>query len=264
MRKWAPNLEQRAQIEMGTFRTLLLLAPGNKSIVPALIGMLSERSPETSIKAAWILSAVGPKAEEAVPQLTSLLGDTHSTAFVRTAAARALGEIGRPTTRAILGLIRALSVSETGLVTETVNALGKFGQRAQQAVPALLTLLDQAYWGPLWTEKSPPRVMADVVAKAIAKIGLEDTTNALQLIRICRVRSEHDRFRSINILAAAAAFEKNLDLLIQICRDPTQKEEDRLAALRACRGLAREKPNLITVISRWNSRDPSSMPWPAH
>ena len=242
MRKWAPGLERRYQIEMGAFRALTLLGPQGKPALPALVKMVSDPSAETRRRAAWVLGVIGPEAGKAAPELCLLVRDLDPN--VRLAAARALGTIGAESKLPVFALLGALHSGDKRLAAEAVTALGDLGIKAQVAIPSLLAVLEQADWTQTFSSAGPiPPLRYDIVCRAISRIGLQNTTHALQFVRLCREKAAAG-FHQTSILRSSAlqivaGSESNLRLLIQICRDPKQAEEDRLALLPGFGSLAR-------------------------
>ena len=89
--------------------------------------------------AAGALGKLGPEASEAIPALTRALADPE--AYVRQEVAKALGEIGP---EAVPALILALKDESGGVREAAVKALGAIGPEAEEAVPALIRIMEQA------------------------------------------------------------------------------------------------------------------------
>jgi HEAT repeat protein len=87
--------------------------------------------------AAWSLASIG---SEAVPALTGLL--TNSSAQIRCRAAVTLGLAGKPAEPALPALLNALNDSDRNTRREAADALGCIGQEPNLVVPALTRLLD--------------------------------------------------------------------------------------------------------------------------
>jgi HEAT repeat protein len=108
--------------------------------VPALTAALAD--PRIRGGAAEALGTIGPAASVATAPLLLLLGDTTATWRERGNAADALGEIGAPA--AVPGLARGLADPEDWVRRGCARALGKIGDAALPATPALLGALADA------------------------------------------------------------------------------------------------------------------------
>ncbi|MHB1561426.1 MAG: HEAT repeat domain-containing protein [Isosphaeraceae bacterium] len=129
------------------------LGPAAARAVPCLIQVVDEpRTGNTKVDkdnerlrsaAIQVLGRIGPAAAEAVPKLFPGTGDGRIANGQATgqdwAMSRALGRIGRP---AIPALIRALQGKDPDLRRFAVGSLGLMQDEAAEAVPALITALD--------------------------------------------------------------------------------------------------------------------------
>jgi serine/threonine-protein kinase len=107
--------------------------------VPALTGVLRDRSPDVRWRAAEALGKIGADAASSVPSVAALLDDTDD--LVRGEAAKALGRFGSAAGTAVPALSGALRHPEVAFRREVAKALAKIGPAAQGAVPALTVAL---------------------------------------------------------------------------------------------------------------------------
>ncbi len=107
--------------------------------VPALTGVLRDRSPDVRWRAAEALGKIGADAVSSVPSVAALLDDTDD--LVRGEAAKALGRFGSAAGPAVPALSSGLRHPEVAFRREVAKALAKIGPAAQGAVPALTAAL---------------------------------------------------------------------------------------------------------------------------
>jgi len=108
------------------------MGPNAKPAVPALIGLLQEKSGNTQGYAARALGAIGPAAAEAIPALAGLLEDKNQ--FARVSAAEALGRLGPSAVRT---LVQALQSKDWLVRAKAIQGLGALGSAAAPAATAL-------------------------------------------------------------------------------------------------------------------------------
>src|SRR6185436_19518662 len=109
-----------------------------------------------SRNAAMALSALGPEADPAIPNLVAALSDYSP--LVTQEAANTLGKIGKPAVPALVERLRAGPTSDTVWV---VRALIPMGPQAREAAPELAKLIRL------------PNPIADYSVMALASIGAE-------------------------------------------------------------------------------------------
>jgi hypothetical protein len=131
--------------------------------VPPLMEMLTNSNPQIRCRAAMALGMIGKEAEPAVPALVAMLHDPNrASGFsaartrgvagfantlhdpesnTRREAADALGWIGQQPDSVIPALINAFDDKEVEFTA--IMSLGAFGERATNAIPALLALLSR-------------------------------------------------------------------------------------------------------------------------
>jgi len=108
------------------------MGPNARPAVPALIGLLQEKSGNTQGYAARALGAIGPAAAAAIPALAGLLDDKNQ--FARVSAAEALGHLGPS---AVPTLIQALQNRDWLVRAKAAQGLAALGSAATPAVAAL-------------------------------------------------------------------------------------------------------------------------------
>jgi HEAT repeat protein len=121
-------------------RPLSAAGPEARDAVPELTKIAGDGSllPKTRWEAIRTLQKIGPEAKPAVPALIKALGDEND--LVREHAAEALGEIGDP--MAAPHLIRVLTDRATMVRRDAVRSLGQLGPAAKDALPAVKKLLE--------------------------------------------------------------------------------------------------------------------------
>jgi HEAT repeat protein len=111
--------------------------------VPALLDLLAhttKRSLQQSI--AYAFGEIGPAANQAVPQLMSLVqSDKEPDGALRDVAAASLGKIGPGAAEAVPLLAAALKSDDVRLLSIAAEALGNIGAPAKRAIPALLNAM---------------------------------------------------------------------------------------------------------------------------
>lgn len=113
-----------------------IAAMGEKAVPRATKAL---ENPEVRLYAARVLQRIGPKAEAAVPALTTALS-VDDPEFKREAQ-YALAMIGAPAAVATPELIKSLTSSDEDVRNSATFALGSIGQGAKDAVPALTQAL---------------------------------------------------------------------------------------------------------------------------
>ena len=114
-------------------------APGE--VAPALTGALADSEPSVRKHAALALAKVGPPAEAVSPLLAALADNDGG---VRAAAASALGEV-KPADAIILKALEKVAAGDKDVSARlaAIAALGRHGDRAADAVPALIEILKE-------------------------------------------------------------------------------------------------------------------------
>ncbi|MEX2666881.1 HEAT repeat domain-containing protein [Candidatus Uabimicrobium amorphum] len=127
-----------------------------EEVVPALIPLLQDQNSGVRSSAVSALGLFGKKAEKAVPSIVSLLKDPDED--VRRKTEKSLKNIG--TAETITVFIQLLQNQDSVIRSFAVEILGRIGEKAHSAVPALiLALKDQDSW------------VRSSVAEALGKIG---------------------------------------------------------------------------------------------
>ena len=126
---------------------------------PALAELVKSGDPKFRREVIETIGQIGPHAAEAAATAVSeALRDDDPT--IRSAAAVALGHIGRDSKPAVLALIAALKDTDCIVQTFAIEALGRIGPHAQEATAGLIETLHD--------EHPPVRAAA---ARAIGRIG---------------------------------------------------------------------------------------------
>jgi HEAT repeat protein len=148
-----PGIRERAAYALG------LLREGAAPAVTALARALNDPEDDVRQWSAWSLGRIGPEATMAVDDLRAALYDPES--WVRRNAAESLGKLGPEAEPAIPDLVALVERERNGTVSDVaIEALTGFGPTAVDAVPVLVTALDDDFYG--------VRVAA---ARALAAIG---------------------------------------------------------------------------------------------
>jgi HEAT repeat protein len=116
-----------------------------KDAVPALVKALENEDFHTQYWACRVLGAIGPQAAEASPHLANAL--RKGITSVRRNAATALGNIG-PSDESVTVLTEALDDPLQFVRDDAVIALGKYGSKAQSAVPKIKEMLQRPSLAP--------------------------------------------------------------------------------------------------------------------
>jgi HEAT repeat protein len=101
--------------------------------------VLQDKDKDVRSAAAYALGGIGKDAKDAVPALILVLQDKDKD--VRSNAANALGRIGKDAKDAVPALI--LVLQDKDVRSNAANALGRIGKDAKDAVPALILVLEK-------------------------------------------------------------------------------------------------------------------------
>lgn len=134
--------------------------------VPPLTGLLTNSSPQIRCRAAVALGLIGKSAEPALPALLNALDDSDRN--TRRKAADALGCIGQEPDLIVPALARLLD--DPDMEDVTAKALGDFGDRATNAIPALLTRFQAEYNS---RDQTRGQYRSDDIALALNRISPE-------------------------------------------------------------------------------------------
>ena len=125
-------------VRVAAAKALWQLEHRAEAVVPVLVQALED--PTVRWHASFVLGEIGPEAAGAVPALVRVLQRERVPRALRAppSSAIALGQIGRP---AVPELIRCLHDERPVVRTAAAIALGLMGRAAETAIPALLQLL---------------------------------------------------------------------------------------------------------------------------
>jgi hypothetical protein len=137
--------------------------------VPPLMEMLTNSNPQIRCRAAMALGMMGKPAEPAVPALAELLHDPDRN--TRREAADALGCIGQQPDFVIPALIK-VSFDDKDVESAAIASLGALGERATNAIPALLALFSAEYNS---LDQTRGQYRIENIALALNKISPEVT-----------------------------------------------------------------------------------------
>jgi HEAT repeat protein len=177
-------------------------AIGSPDAVPALTEALADAEAGVLERAAVALRDLGARStarDRAVPRLVQALDD--GTYLDRTAALRALAELGTDALGAVPALVRALGGTkapreETYVRVGAATALGKLGPRARAAVPSLAAALGD-----------PQPEVRRASAEALAALDDRSDSVIRGLIASTRDTDESVRLASLNALRRLGAPE---------------------------------------------------------
>ena len=135
------------------------LGPDAGNAVTVLKDALTDRNTvEIRRRAAEALSAIGPKAKPALPELIILLKDPNPS--VRAAAAEAVGKFEGVGKEVVPSLIDVLDDPNPIVRINAINSLSSFGSDAQSALPQLIEGLSD-----------PDRVIRKTIINALSRLG---------------------------------------------------------------------------------------------
>ncbi len=159
-------------------RALGAMGKAARPAVPALFAALADPSESVRFEAAQALSRLEPGPAD-VPSLAAALSSRD--AYVRGFAAWALGNLGPAAAEAVPALVTALNEDETATVVAA--ALARIGTGAAEAVPALVTSLRSPDAGRRWRAA---RTLGRIGAPAAAAVpdleaALKDPNEGVRL-----------------------------------------------------------------------------------
>jgi RNA polymerase sigma factor (sigma-70 family) len=119
---------------------LLRLGADAKDLAPLVLQMAADAQDDDRAHALWALPALEVDVGEAVPVLVRALED-HSAQYARMLAAQALGQYGPRAKQALPALKAALSDADPQVRVDAAGALWKVGKDATKVLPVLVDAL---------------------------------------------------------------------------------------------------------------------------
>lgn len=209
--------------------------PTKPAELASLIATVAHGTPAERERAAMQLGRWGPQAAAAIPVLTRALSD--SSAVIRTAAARALGDIGPGVATdkaALTTLIDVLHDHDWRVREAAARTLGQLGAQAGLAIPALSQALGNAQ----------PEVYR-AAADALAALGPNGT---LALIRALGQPSWWAKTEAADRLKRLGASAR--PALLQALDNPQEPSEIRLGIIQLLGELGPETiPALVKIVA---------------
>jgi HEAT repeat protein len=133
--------DTKSTLRMSVLYALAQIGPAARAAVPELRKILKTGPTDLRRVAATALAGIGRDAREAVPELTAALHDKDPQ--VQLAAAGALWLVDGRAKDALHGAEKGLQSANEALRQQAVSLLGRMGQAAREAEPALRQALDQ-------------------------------------------------------------------------------------------------------------------------
>ncbi|MFC1515385.1 HEAT repeat domain-containing protein [Thermodesulfobacteriota bacterium] len=244
-----------------------LIRTGNRSI-PILIKLLNDKDEDKRYFSAVALSAIKPKAEEAVPVLIDML--EYCFPELCPAIGNLIGRIGTPAVPMLIKLMNNENESEHARRASIV-ALGYIGPGAKKAVPALLKMIkDESGKFPheaanalakieepsvptlinLLNDKNLYSKIGWPVIRALSMLGPDANEAAIALVNILKDESKtwYEIDEIINALAEGWLGKIATPALIQLYNDKNEKIEVRMRAAVALALIGPEEKKAIPAL----------------
>jgi hypothetical protein len=183
-----------------------LAAIGAES-VPPLMEMLTNSNPQIRCRAAMALGMMGKPAEPAVHALANMLHDPDRN--TRRESADALGWIGQQPDFVIPALIKEFD--DKDVESAAIVSLGALGERATNAIPALLALF-QAEYNSLDQTRGQYRI--ENIALALNKISPDTTRKEVMPFLINRIQNPESPWSKSMTLDVLCQMTNQPDLVI--------------------------------------------------
>jgi HEAT repeat protein len=242
---------------------LARLGPGAKAALPAMIGIVKQRSGASDLLVALV--EVDPGGGECVPALIAALkSDDREFA---SAAAHCLGVLGPRAKDAVPALATALTRdfpvrgidSEYEPQASAAKALRRIGPEAKPAIPSLIRAL-------AYREQSedfgPDDSAAVAAAQALGSFGGDARAAVPALVAAVRTREKDDQNWFIRKAAALALGEIRPDgkAAISVLRDVMKEFDDR-CPFEVIIGLYRLAPNGEEIAELWLKKHINNRRW---
>lgn len=143
--KWLAQLgSAKAEDRKEALRAISAIGPRAESAVPKVQKLLQDPDADVQEWACSTLGRIGPAAKVAIPDLEKIILNRQAVEKVRWAAAVALGNIGPEAASATPTLLKALEDSDPWLRWAATEGLAGIGPQAKGAAAALARALDDS------------------------------------------------------------------------------------------------------------------------
>lgn len=195
------------QMRLHAIRALGKAGSGDRdTVLPVLLTALRDSDRDIRSAAAGALGDLGKPAASDLPRLTEALSDPLPE--VRAFAARALGELGSQAKPAVSKLTDNLTHSERDTRVAAAEALGKIGPDARDAVAALLKALDQE-----------DAAVSKAAVDGLTGIGVLSRSDVTAIANLAKSPRGHVRAGAIRLLSITSDVKSAAPAFIAALRD---------------------------------------------
>jgi HEAT repeat protein len=229
--------DARLEVRLKVAKGLVRLGDRARRAVPALVRALDDGDKDLRLAVIASLTYIGADSKPAVPKLIAIVEDTQTHEFVRRAAGECLGHIGPVAQEAVPALLHVLDTEKDFSLNWAARALGGIGAKDERVIPALLKLLDN------------PTCSADcATALALGRIGKSPSTVVPALVEMLKKNrrdpnekdhkhAEERGFRREKVVLALQGFgpgaEPAVAALVEIVQDGMEERQTRMLAVEA-------------------------------
>jgi HEAT repeat protein len=147
--EWIARLKDKDdQVRLKAAMSLRHLGPQAKAAVPALMDSLNDRNVSIRQESAFALLRIGAAAKPAIPALVQALNDKDF--YVRFGSTIALADFGVDAPAAVPALTQMLkgpdAYPDAELMVQAARALWRMGEKKEEALAALITVLEHKNW----------------------------------------------------------------------------------------------------------------------
>ena len=203
--------------------------------VPPLMEMLTNSNPQIRCRAATALGMMGKPAEPAVAALLKVLDDRDPYAYspypgsvpydpvinARREAADALGWIGQQPDLVVPALIKTFG--DQDVESTAIESLGALGERATNAIPALLAFFQTEYNS---LDQTRGQYRIHNVALALNKISSETTKKEVIPLLIYRIQNPKSPWSQSMTLNTLGQMTNQPDLVIPVLLEALDSTTD--------------------------------------